>query len=79
MRNGLGTRSFKDHCNKQNYNSYNLQQRQEQCVFLKDLYGLNLKIVVGFFFFYIKRTYFSFDQNWTQYKRVTFLSLKTLS
>lgn len=33
----------------------------------------------GFFFFYIKRTYFSFDQNWTQYKRVTFLSLKTLS
>lgn len=54
MRNGLGTRSFKDHCNKQNYNSYNLQQRQEQCVFLKDLYGLNLKIVVGFFFFTLK-------------------------
>lgn len=31
------------------------------------------------FFFYITRKYFSFDQNWTQIKRVTFLSLTTLS
>lgn len=31
------------------------------------------------FFFYIKRKYFSFDQKWTQNKRVTFLSLNTLS
>lgn len=32
----------------------------------------------GVFFFYIKRKYFSFDQKWTQNKRVTFLSLNTL-